>query len=222
MMSRFFFAQRFRVIVNALNIVQKEFAEEIGVDPRTVSRWITGEVIPHRRQWPKIFDALGVTEEQFWDPNWIPGKGQGVHEREEVEGGYRLSGKILRIPVVAEVQAGQPREILEEANTFVHLDADLLPNGSEADYIAVRVQGDSMSGVGINEGDLAIVRLQPIIDSGQIAAVQIEGEGSCIKRVHISGDQVVLISENPKYPPRVLGRHAVRIVGRVRRVVKEF
>lgn len=142
--------------------------------------------------------------------------------RGEVEGPYRLSGEILRISVVAEVRAGQPRETLEGADDFVYLDADLLPNGSESDYIAVRVQGDSMSGVGINEGDLVIVRLQPIIDSGQIAAVHIEGEGSCIKRVHFSGDQVVLISENPKYPPRVLGRESVRIVGRVRRVVKEF
>lgn len=142
--------------------------------------------------------------------------------RGEVEGPYTLSGKILKIPVVAEVRAGQPRETLEEATEFVYVDADLLPNGFESDYIAVRVQGDSMSGVGISEGDLAIVRRQPIIDSGQIAAVHIEGEGSCIKRIHFSGDQVVLISENPKYPPRVLGRDMVRVVGRVRRVVKEF
>ena len=44
------------------------------------------------------------------------------------------------------------------------------------EYFALVAEGDSMVNVGIDEGDLVIVRRQSICEDGQIAVVQIENE----------------------------------------------
>lgn len=199
---------------------QNELARMVGTHPQHMYRIEKGVTGVSTELLEAIARALDTDIASLYRDPQDESK-PSVPEKGVIEG-YKLSGRVIRIPVVAEVRAGLPREALEEAGVYVAIDADILPNGSEDDYIAVRVQGDSMAGVGIAEGDLAIVRLQPIIDSGQIGVVDIQGEGACIKRVYFSGDQIVLVSENPKYPPRVLHREMVRIVGRVRRVIKEF
>lgn len=67
----------------------------------------------------------------------------------------------------------------------------------------VKVMGDSMSGAGIFDGDLALVdrALQPCHNDIVIAALH--GELT-VKRLSTSGKRIVLKSENPKYPPIAL------------------
>ena len=71
-MAQGIFSRRFRALVKATGIKQKYIAHQLGVHERTVSRWATGEKAPPQKFWPKIYEVLGVTEEQFWDPNWMP------------------------------------------------------------------------------------------------------------------------------------------------------
>ena len=52
------------------------------------------------------------------------------------------------------------------------------------------------------ENDLVLVRRQTSVDSGNIAAVLIDGEEGVIKRVEYGRDWIELISENPIYSTR--------------------
>ncbi|MEX5669117.1 S24 family peptidase, partial [Pseudomonas neuropathica] len=65
----------------------------------------------------------------------------------------------------------------------------------------VRIEGDSMIGAGIFPGDLAIVDRSQEAESGHIviAAVDCEPVG---KRLVMECGQIILKSENPKYPSR--------------------
>lgn len=219
------FGSRIRAIRNHLGKTQREFGELIGVSRQQVLRWESGERGMTQKRLAEICETLGITQDQFWDPDW-PNEQEnngGEMLRGEVEGPYRLSGEVLYLPVVAEVQAGKPREVIEREGDYMRINVEFVPPGaSEDDLIFVRVQGDSMVDVGLHEGDLVLVHLQSTVENGQVAVVDIEDEGACIKKVYFAGDHVFLYSENSNYPPRHLPKSQVRIVGRVRRALKEF
>lgn len=65
----------------------------------------------------------------------------------------------------------------------------------------VSLTGESMQGVGIYEGDLAIVDRSIESALGHIVIALLNNEPVC-KRLCIRGREVILMSENPKYPPR--------------------
>jgi DNA polymerase V len=64
----------------------------------------------------------------------------------------------------------------------------------------VRVQGDFMTGAGIQHGDLLVVdrALEP--KSATIVVAVINGELT-VKRLRIADERVWLLPETPRYPP---------------------
>ena len=67
-------------------------------------------------------------------------------------------------------------------------------------YLA-KIQGDSMQGAGIFSGDLVVVDRSKTARHGDIVIAALNAECVC-KRLHKLDDQVVLMAENPKFPPR--------------------
>jgi DNA polymerase V len=67
----------------------------------------------------------------------------------------------------------------------------------------LRVSGDSMTGAGIHSGDLLVVdrSLEPL--AGRIVVAAINGELT-VKRLMQQQGRMVLMAENPHYPPIVL------------------
>jgi repressor LexA len=101
-------------------------------------------------------------------------------------------GEMLDIPIVGRVAAGEPIMAEEHLEGSIRITRDLFPRGS---LFALRVQGDSMVEVGINRGDLAVVRQQPDVDNAQIAAVQ-RGNEATLKRWYAYPDHIRLKAEN--------------------------
>ena len=69
-------------------------------------------------------------------------------------------------------------------------------------FILSRSPGESMQGAGIFEGDLVVVdrALEPA--HGHVVVALLNNEPMC-KRLCVRGrEEVILLSENPKYPPR--------------------
>jgi len=67
---------------------------------------------------------------------------------------------------------------------------------------ALRCKGDSMINARILDGDIVFIREQDMVRNGEIAAVVI-GEEATLKRVYFypNEDKMILVSENPAYPP---------------------
>jgi transcriptional regulator with XRE-family HTH domain len=61
----------------------EEFADTIGVDPKTVQRWVNGRT-PYPRHRETIARALDLTEHQLW-PNATPTPDQGDEDRPGIE-----------------------------------------------------------------------------------------------------------------------------------------
>ena len=109
------------------------------------------------------------------------------------------------MPISGRIAAGEPLDVWD--NPDERIPVDPLFYGDE-NCFALRVSGDSMTGVHITDGDLAIIRPQPNVDSGEIAAVMVEGVllEATLKIVRKEWNVLELHSANDAYPPmRFLG-----------------
>jgi repressor LexA len=103
------------------------------------------------------------------------------------------------IPLVGRVAAGSPVLATEHIEDYCELSADLFRPA--ADFL-LRVQGDSMIGAGILDGDLLAVHSTPLARDGDIVVARIEDEVT-VKRLRrgASRSSLLLLAENPDYEP---------------------
>ena len=113
------------------------------------------------------------------------------------------------LPLVGQVAAGQP--ILAEENIEEYVQVPDLAGGEAGEYV-LRVRGESMSDVGILEGDYVVVRPQDTAADGEIV-VALVGEEATVKRFFREADHVRLQPENTEMEP--IRSQDVRVLGRV-------
>ncbi|MCL2762808.1 MAG: transcriptional repressor LexA [Treponema sp.] len=127
-------------------------------------------------------------------------------------------GTMVKVPIVGTVAAGIP--ILSEENwegTVSFHQSALKKNRS---YFAVWVRGDSMSGAGILDGDLALIEKLNVVKNGEIAVVVANEEGVTLKRFYRESSRIRLQAENPSYKP--IYCQDVRILGRLAQIIRHY
>jgi DNA polymerase V len=97
---------------------------------------------------------------------------------------------------------------------------DLLVKNPASTFF-VRVQGDSMEGVGIFSGDVLVVDRSIEAVSGKIV-VAVVSDGLVVKRLSKVGDDFALLSENAAYEPIILGEDGCHVWGVVTGSVRQF
>lgn len=100
-----------------------------------------------------------------------------------------------KAPRLGVISCGDP--IMSEENFEGY---DDVPDNIKCDF-TLKCEGDSMIGARINDGDIVYIRQQPIIESGQIAAVLVDGTEKLLKRVYMTDSTITLQAENPAYAP---------------------
>jgi repressor LexA len=133
-------------------------------------------------------------------------------------GSSRRNG--VDVPLVGRIAAGTP--LLADQNIEEYLTVPTGFAGSD-DHFALRVSGDSMTGAGIFDGDLVVVKRQDAADEGDVVAAllpsQAEDEAT-IKRFHKAGGRVMLVPENPAMEPFEMNEG--RILGKVVAVLRKL
>lgn len=94
------------------------------------------------------------------------------------------------------IPAGYPHPAEDEVEAYVDLNHDLIVNPATTFYI--RVFGDSMRGVGINNNDLLIADRSIEARDGDIVIALVDGEFT-VKRLKVVEEGVHLVPENPNY-----------------------
>lgn len=122
------------------------------------------------------------------------------------------SVKLVKVPVIGTIAAGAPIFADENMEGEILVDESNIGKGR---FFALRVRGDSMINAGINNGDLVIIKRQPLAENGDIVAALIDSEAT-LKRLSLSNDEVFLLPENEKYSPiNVTCREDFRILGKM-------
>src|SRR5690606_10539656 len=205
---------RIRKIRKAKGLSGTAVAEKLGVsaqyyyDIETGKRNLSGEIAA---KLAVIFDVtsdylLGLAD----DP-----KGESISKFINENFETHPIGKRILVPIVGTVKAGPDGLAYEDHMGMEWADEDSI-NGGE--YVYLVVKGDSMIREGIMPGDLALVRIQPDVNSGDLAVVIVDKEEGTLKRVLKRGTGIILQSANPNYPDRLFAGEdveRVKIVGKV-------
>ena len=120
--------------------------------------------------------------------------------------------KLVKVPVIGTIAAGAPIFADENMEGEILVDESNIGKGR---FFALRVRGDSMINAGIMNGDLVIIRRQPLAENGDIIAALIDCDAT-LKRLSMSNGEVFLLPENEKYSPiDVTCREDFRILGKM-------
>lgn len=199
---------------NENGLTTDTLSERSGVPKGTINKLLNGETRnPTTQTLRRLAEALGCPLDALCSrPEEIPGVCRlsqlSGHEQTLMGRGVLMPVSKRRVPLLGTIAAGQPIYCEEEIE---RMDA---ADGLACDF-ALRVQGDSMVGARIHDGDIVFIRRQDDVDDGQIAAVVIDDEAT-LKRVYHVPNGLQLLSENPKYPPMLFtcGEHdCIRILG---------
>lgn len=117
--------------------------------------------------------------------------------------------KVVHIPVVGRVTAGQPILAVENIEGTFPLPADLVRQDI---VFMLKVQGESMIGAGILDGDFIIVRQQNEARNGEIVVALI-GDEATVKRFFKERTLIRLQPENSSMEP--IYSQDVSILGKV-------
>ncbi|MCK5807844.1 transcriptional repressor LexA [bacterium] len=125
--------------------------------------------------------------------------------------------RLVAIPLLGDIAAGEPIFADENHEESIMVDESTIGTGQ---FYALRVRGDSMKNADILDGDLVVIRRQPVAEHGEIVAALIDAEAT-VKRLNMAGDGVFLMPENESYEPiDVTYREDFRIMGKVVSIVK--
>ena len=199
--------ERIRALRQAAKLSQEELGARIGVQKAAIHKYETGLVVNLKKSTlEKLAQALHTT------PAYLlgledPGLAPSAHPYHPTRS----------IPILGRISAGLP--LYAEQNIEGYTFTDL--NGG-AEYFALRVSGDSMNAMGINDGYLIIVRRQDEVENGEVAVVMVGEEDATVKRFYATGSTVTLMpqSTNPVHQPQIydLRKTPIKVLGRVVKV----
>ena len=122
------------------------------------------------------------------------------------------------IPILGTVAAGRPILAVENMDGSIKMHRTLLRN--KAKYFALKVKGDSMEGVGIMDGDMAVIEYQSTVRNGEIAVVMLD-DAVTLKTFYKESTRIRLQPENSKYSPIYCSRD-VRVLGRLAHIFRSY
>jgi len=116
------------------------------------------------------------------------------------------------VPIIGSIAAGLPLYAQQEWDGSLVVDTAVYrgPN-----LFALRVKGDSMKGIGILEGDLAICEPRQYAENGEIIVALIHHEAATVKRFFLRKNGIELRPENPAYRPVKYNFSEVLVQGKV-------
>lgn len=183
-------------------LTQADLANKLDVAPTAISAWEVGRNKPLMDKIEQMSTLFNVKKSDLL--------GDEIDTPTNLVPINRAS--IVSIPILGTIKCGQP--ILAEENITGYREelSDRLPSGN---LFYLKSQGDSMLPT-IPEGSLVLIREQPTVEYGEVAAVLVNGDTEAtLKRVKKQGDIVMLIADNPDYPPYIItDDNPARIIGK--------
>lgn len=162
-------------------LTQLQLAKILGVSTSTVAMWETGQRKPNYHYIAQLCQCLGVSFEELAD---VPALRTVPQDN-------------VDIPVLGYVRAGYANSAQQNIIGYERVSDELAKSG---EMFALKIKGDSMEPK-MSDGDIVIVRRQPVAESGQTAVVMVGNEDATVKKVSFQKDGITLIPTNPDYMP---------------------
>ena len=113
-----------------------------------------------------------------------------------VPGQKNMHVDFVSVPVLGAIPCGLPEEHTQLIEGYVALPGDW----AGGDCYLLRADGDSMTGAGIDDGDLVLIRKTALARHGSIVVALVDGTDTTLKRYLRDTDgSPILRAENPRY-----------------------
>lgn len=183
-------------------MTQQELADKLKIGKTTVSNYETGYSKPDTETLIEMSKVFNVSL------NYLTGINNVKQD---------TNPEKYTVPVYSSISCGNP--FIADENIYDFEDIDIALK-SQGEHFGLLCRGNSMSPE-FKDGDVAIIRKQSYIDSGQVAAVRINGDEATLKIVKKSEQGITLVAINPDvFLPRFYSNEEiinlpVEIIGKV-------
>lgn len=198
---RAIFSRNLKMYMEIHDLNNVELSRIVGVSESTVGKWLLQKSLPRMGVVEQLANYFKINKSDLLEDK---GKMVSIPDDPNV-----FAPKLKKVPLLGTTAAGEPILSEEHFEGYVGTTAN-------ADF-CLRVHGDSMTGIGIYDGDIVFVKSQNEAESGQVVVVRINGDAVTLKRFYHNGESVILQSENPAYPPMIFNADNCddfRILGR--------
>lgn len=179
----------------------EEIGNRIGVGKSTVRKYQEGSIKMDHNRMVDIAGVLGIDVSLLY--------------------GDEVQVESIDVPLYGEISCGNGTLVYENTVDYITTPKEWIKDDI---YFYLTATGDSMIGAKVNEGDLLLIRQQPIVENGEIAAVVIDNE-IVLKRVYRQNGSFTLVSENPNYAPVNFDPKSdkhIRILGKLKKSITTY
>lgn len=205
------FGKRLKELRTSNKIGQKEIGALLNVSDSSIRKYESGDRTPPPDSIQKIAKYFNVSTDYLLG-NTIYGNTDQIYgNKTPIFSSVPIENK--RVPIIGTVKCGPGGLAYEYLDGYIWVDDKLT-----GDIRAFHCKGDSMVGLGIFDGDIAVVRIQEDVENGELAVVVINGDEGTLKKIRKHDDVIILESANPTYPARIFSGkevNTIHIVGKV-------
>ena len=200
------------------NMTQDELGAKITATKSMISLWENGRRKVDTVNLQRIANVFNVTTD------YLLGRSSTTNDsKSEINYAIPLTGGV-RIPVLGSIVAGIPNTAVADYDEWIEISQSLAMRG---EYFALRIKGDSMEPT-LFDSDIVVIRQQPDVEDGEIAAVSIAGNEATIKRIYHRSDGIDIVGDNVRAFPRMfysnhdIATLPVRIMGKAVEVRRDL
>ena len=218
------FSTRLREVLKEKGINQTELSKMTGISKSVISEWLSDKYEPKQDKVYIVAEKLSVS------PSWLFGVSSEKEVKSDVMSIYnqltpQRQTKVYNfaeaqlheqnnkvVPLVGATAANPTALEYADAINDISINTDV-PNNADC---ALVVRGNSME-TDYMDGSIVFYKRQDMVENGELAIVEIDGDGVTFKKIIFDYDnqQVILRSLNSDYEDRVLKEDEYRIIGKV-------
>ena len=118
--------------------------------------------------------------------------------------------KVVEIPLYGKIAAGTPIEAISNISSFISSPDNMINKG---EHYALEISGESMTGSGINDKDIAIIKRSSSAINGQIVVALVDKTEATLKKLKKTSSNIVLLPSNDLYQAQSYEPSRVQIQG---------
>ena len=126
---------------------------------------------------------------------------------------------LYEIKMMGKIAAGTPIAAIEYEKNKISVPNHMVGSG---EHYALEIEGDSMIGAGILDGDTAIIKKADDAYSGEIIVALIDGEEATLKRLRKKGETIALEPANSAYETKIYGPDRVQVQGTLVGILRSY
>lgn len=203
------FSKNLKHYMDLHNKDRNDVCKDLNFPYTTFAEWYNGKIYPRIDKIEMLANYFGIKKSDL------------IERKDKID---KLGNPVTEVPLLGTVKAGYDYMAQENWEGMIEVDQDIIKDGS--DYFALKIKGDSMSPVLI-ENDIVIVKKQEDFENGDLVVSLINGDEATIKKGRKSDNSILLQPLNTAYEPLIftydeMKTIPVTIIGIVKQLKREF